>query len=57
MLGGFVLLAAAIGAWGYFGQKKKLHALEEKEDTDGVCAAPSVEPHPRRPAAEPAPSE
>ncbi|MBC7905711.1 MAG: DedA family protein [Rhodospirillaceae bacterium] len=42
LLGGFVLLAVAIGAWGYFGQKKKLKAIEAKEDVEGVCEAPST---------------
>lgn len=57
MLGGFVVLAALLGTWGYLSQKKKLRALEVTEETTGVCAAPSAEPHPRRPAAEPAASE
>lgn len=53
MLGGFVLLAGAIAAWGYFNQKRKLRALEAKEAATGVCTAPSTEIIPR----EPAPSE
>ncbi len=57
MLGGFVVLAALLGTWGYCRQKKKLHALEAKEEASGMCDAPSTEPHPRRPAAEPAASE
>lgn len=41
MLGGFVLLAVVLGAWGYFNQKKKLRVLADKENADGVCAIKS----------------
>lgn len=40
MLGTFVVVAACFGAWGYLGQKKKLRALEAKEDSTGVCKVP-----------------
>ncbi|MBX9634665.1 MAG: DedA family protein [Magnetospirillum sp.] len=42
MLGGFVLLAILFGAWGYFSQKKKLKAIETKEEVEGVCTPASA---------------
>ncbi|MEW5729119.1 MAG: DedA family protein [Pseudomonadota bacterium] len=49
MLAGFVVLAGAIGAYGYVSQKKKIKAIEAKEEHTGVCAV--------RPSEEAAPSE
>lgn len=38
---GFFALALVVGAIGYTKQKRKLKALEAKEQAEGVCAAPS----------------
>lgn len=46
MLGGFVVLAGLFAIYGYSCQKKKMQALEAKEDKDGVCAVPVVDSTP-----------
>ncbi|MCR6631594.1 MAG: DedA family protein [Magnetospirillum sp.] len=42
LLGGFVLLAACVATWGYLKQKRKLRAIEAKEQAEGVCVTPST---------------
>ncbi|MGE5547513.1 MAG: DedA family protein [Solirubrobacterales bacterium] len=42
MLGGFVALAACVGAWGYLSQKRKLRGIEATEAQDGICTTPKV---------------
>ncbi|CAA7627172.1 DedA family protein [Magnetospirillum sp. UT-4] len=37
MLVGFVLLAGLVGAYGYFGQKKRMREIEAKEAEAGIC--------------------
>ncbi len=36
----FLAVALSVGAYGYFAQKKKLKAIEAKEEHEGVCAVP-----------------
>ena len=40
-LAGVAALALVVGGIGYMKQKRKLKALEAKEQAEGVCAAPS----------------
>ncbi len=39
---GFLVLAVVVGAVGYIKQKRKLKALEAKEQAEGVCVTPST---------------
>lgn len=40
ILGGFVLIIAAVAVYGYLGQKRRMKALEAKEAVEGVCDVP-----------------
>lgn len=40
ILGVFVLVIAAIAVYGYLRQKKRLKAIEAKEDAEGLCDVP-----------------
>lgn len=40
MLGFFILAALGFGIWGYLSQKRKLKAIEAKEQAEGVCKVP-----------------
>jgi membrane protein DedA with SNARE-associated domain len=42
VLGGFVAVAVIFGTWGYLKQKRKLKAIEAKEEAEGVCTPASV---------------
>lgn len=44
MLGCFVLIALAVGLYGYFGNKRRLKSLEAKEQAEGVCIATTRPP-------------
>lgn len=42
MLGAFILAALCFGVWGYLSQKRKLKAIEAKEQAEGLCKVPVV---------------